>query len=34
MSKTIKPDQLSEAIMKGLEEYRDLSTDAMKESVE
>ena len=34
MSKTIKPDQLSEEIMKGLEEYRDLSTDAMKESVQ
>ena len=34
MSKTIKPEQLSDEIMKGLEEYRDLSTDAMKESVE
>lgn len=34
MSKTIKPEQLSDEIMKGLEEYKDLSTDAMKESVE
>ena len=34
MSKTIKPDELTDEIMKGLEEYRDLSTDAMKESVE
>lgn len=34
MSRTIKPEQLSDEIMKGLEEYRDLSTDAMKESVE
>ena len=28
---TIKPEQLSDEIMKGLEEYKDLSTDAMKE---
>ena len=34
MSKTIKPDELTDEIMKGLEEYKDLSTDAMKESVE
>ena len=34
MGKTIKPEQLSDEIMKGLEEYKDLSTDAMKESVE
>ena len=34
MSKTIKPDELTDEIMKGLEEYRDLSTDSMKESVE
>lgn len=34
MSKTIKPEQLSNEIMKGLEKYKDLSTDAMKESVE
>lgn len=34
MSKTIKPEQLSDEIMKGLEEYKDLSTETMKESVE
>jgi hypothetical protein len=34
MSKTIKPDELADEVMKGLEEYRDLSTDAMKKSVE
>lgn len=30
---TIKPEQLADEVMKGLEEYKDLSTDAMKESV-
>jgi hypothetical protein len=34
MGKTIKPEQLSAEIMKGLEEYKDLSTETMKESVE
>lgn len=34
MSTTIKPDDLERTIMEGLEEYRDLSTDSMKESVE
>lgn len=34
MSQTIKPEELSETIMQGLEEYRNLSTDAMKEAVE
>ena len=33
MSKTIKPDQLVDEIMKGLDEYKDLSTEAMKEAV-
>ena len=34
MNEKIKPEQLSDVIMEGLEEYRDLSTDAMKEAVE
>ena len=34
MGKTIKPEQLSDEIMKGLEEYKNLSTETMKESVE
>ena len=34
MNEKIKPEQLSDAIMEGLEEYKDLSTDAMKEAVE
>jgi hypothetical protein len=34
MSPTIKPEELSETIMQGLEEYRNLSTEAMKEAVE
>ena len=34
MSTKIKPEELEQTIMEGLEEYRDLSTDSMKESVE
>ena len=34
MNEKIKPEQLSDAIMEGLEEYKNLSTDAMKEAVE
>lgn len=34
MNEKIKPEQLSDVIMEGLEEYKDLSTDAMKEAVE
>jgi hypothetical protein len=34
MNEKIKPEQLSDVIMEGLEEYRDLSTDAMKDAVE
>jgi hypothetical protein len=34
MNEKIKPEQLSDAIMEGLEEYKNLSTDAMKEVVE
>jgi hypothetical protein len=34
MGKTIKPEELADEVMKGLEEYKNLSTDAMKESVE
>lgn len=34
MNEKIKPEQLSEVIMEGLEEYKKLSTDAMKEAVE
>ena len=34
MNEKIKPEQLSDAIMEGLEEYKSLSTDAMKEAVE
>lgn len=34
MNEMIKPEQLSEVIMEGLEEYKNLSTDAMKEAVE
>lgn len=33
MAKTIKPDQLVDEIMKGLDEYKNLSTEAMKEAV-
>lgn len=33
MSKTIKPEELVDEIMKGLDEYKDLSTEAMKEAV-
>lgn len=34
MNEKIKPEQLSDAIMEGLEEYKNLSTDSMKEAVE
>ena len=34
MNEKIKPEHLSEVIMEGLEEYKNLSTDAMKEAVE
>lgn len=34
MNEKIKLEQLSDVIMEGLEEYKDLSTDAMKEAVE
>lgn len=34
MNEKIKPEQLSDVIMEGIEEYKDLSTDAMKEAVE
>ncbi|MDD5956416.1 MAG: HK97 gp10 family phage protein [Lachnospiraceae bacterium] len=34
MNEKIKPEQLSDVIMEGLEEYKNLSTDAMKEAVE
>ena len=33
MAKTIKPEELVDEIMKGLDEYKDLSTEAMKEAV-
>lgn len=31
--KTIKPDQLAKEVMKGLEEYVDLSADVMKKEI-
>ena len=34
MKEKISPEQLSDTIMQGLKEYKNLSTDAMKEAVE
>lgn len=34
MNQKVKPEQLSDIIMEGLKEYKNLSTDAMKDAVE